>query len=358
MPLEFPSFHETPEENMGSVEILRSMFAEGRPDPEAMLDGAERYFSLIGPPEADRMSAGLRNQVRDLQAGQYAESSLREELGRLWEADQGRLEALPSGPEKARGYLLAHADVGRIDPDRSSYEAMCFLRDEVGDEAVTEVVQHWKEAVRAGRERGTFEPDIFWGSGAGEYELDAMAHYRFIEVFDVGEFPGTVQEVERGFREGLRMPAMWVDAAQNLCLVSRSGRLRARLRPFIEEALALVCEEQSAGGWWPRWTDRLLDENEPGNRTTALACVAVLRTSRDERQLERAREGARWLAQQQQTSGASPLSVNVSWRRSRPASSASLSRERLAISQVSVGPCRLLRKKNVDAIGSVTIATP
>lgn len=148
MPLDIPSFHDTHAERVGYVEILRSMFAEGRPDPEAMLDEAERYFSLIGPPEADRMSAGLRNQVRELQSGRYAESSLREDLGSLWEADQERLEALPSGPEKARGYLLAHVDVGRVDPDRASYEAMCFLRDEVGDEAVTEVVQGWKEAVR------------------------------------------------------------------------------------------------------------------------------------------------------------------------------------------------------------------
>ena len=304
MPLDLPSFRDAHGERVSSVDILRSMFAEGRPDPEAMLDEADRYFSLIGSPEADRMSAGLRDQVRELRSGRYAESSLREDLGRLWEADQERLEALPPGPDKARGYLLAHVDVGRVDPDRASYEAMCFLRDEVEDDAVTEVIQGWKEAVRAGRERGTFEPDIFWGSRAGEYEMDAIAHYRFIEVFDVGEFPGTVQEIERGFREGLMMPQTWVDAAENLWLVSRSGSLRARLRPFIEEALALVCEEQSAGGWWPRWTDRILPENEPGNRTTALACVAVVRTSRDERQLERAREGARWLAQQQEASGA------------------------------------------------------
>jgi hypothetical protein len=65
-PLNFPSFHDT---------------AEGHPDPEALLDDAERYFSLLDTPEADRMSTGLRDQVRELQSGRYAESSLREDLG-------------------------------------------------------------------------------------------------------------------------------------------------------------------------------------------------------------------------------------------------------------------------------------
>jgi hypothetical protein len=76
------------------------------------------------------------------------------------------------------------------------------------------------------------------------------------------------------------------------------------MRPFAERSLIQVCQQQSTEGWWPRLGQDPRDEPRPSYWTTALACVAIFRVSRDDTQLERARQGTRWLAQQQQQSGA------------------------------------------------------
>jgi hypothetical protein len=162
---------------------------------------------------------------------------------------------------------------------------MCLLQDEVSDTLVATVVRNWKEAIRAGRERGTLSPDIFWNSRNYEEEVDAVSYYRFLEIFDVGEFPGTTEEIEEEFREALMMPATWVIAARLLWLVSRSKKLLARMRPFAERSLIYVCQQQSVEGWWPRLGQDPRDEPQPSFWTTALSCVAIFRVSRDEAQL-------------------------------------------------------------------------
>jgi hypothetical protein len=139
------------------------------------------------------------------------------------------------GTAKAKGFLLALLDPAHVDADASSCEAMCFLQDEVSDSLVAAVARDWKEAIRAGRERGTLSPDIFWISKDHE-EVDAVSYYRFLENFDIGEFPGTIEDIEEEFREALMMPATWVIAARLLWLVSRSKRLLARMRPFAEQS--------------------------------------------------------------------------------------------------------------------------
>ena len=174
----------------------------------------------------------------------------------------------------------------------------------MSDTLVASVVRDWKEDIRTSKERGILTPDIFWNSRDHEEEVDAVSYYRLMELFDVGEFPGTMEEIEELFREALMMPATWVIAARLLWLASRSKRLLARMRPFAELSLIQVCQQQSAEGWWPRLGQDFRDEPRPSYWTTALACVAIFRVSRDEAQLDRAREGTRWLAQQQQQSGA------------------------------------------------------
>jgi hypothetical protein len=72
---------------------------------------------------------------------------------------------------------------------------------------IADVVREWKEEVRSAREHTTLRSDIFWNSRDYEEQADAVSYYRFFEVFDIGEFPKSAEEIEEMFREELMMPA-------------------------------------------------------------------------------------------------------------------------------------------------------
>jgi len=161
---------------------------------------------------------------------------------------------------------------------------------------------------------------IFWTSRDLMEILDAMSRYRFMEVFNIGEFPETVAEIEDMFALAVMEsdPAWiasfcgdskWQSVAHDLWLASRSAMLCGRIRCFIEISLTHIANQQHIiEGWWPSYVTERVDEYRmrhlPSNYTTALSCVALLRLSRSNRQLERARQGVQWLAKQQQPSGA------------------------------------------------------
>ena len=314
---------------------LHRMVSDGYWDLEHLLREADQYLDLVGPPESEKISLVLRSTVDALRSGENPPEYAFGDLHALSTQIRERLSEIEPGLAKAKGFLLALLDTSRVDADASSCETMCFLQDEVSDTLVAAVVRDWKVAIQAGKERGNFSPDIFWNSRDHEEEVDAVSYYRFLEIFDIGEFPGTIAEIEEEFREALMVPATWVIAARLLWLVSRSKRLLARMRPFAERSLIYVCQQQSAEGWWPRLRQDPRDELRPSLWTTALACVAIFRISRDDAQLERAREGTRWLAQQQQESGA--------WKHA-PADDAYAQREELHTTLLA---CEAI--KNLDA---------
>lgn len=299
-----PQAHGEEDDKYDFMGALHSMISDGYWDLDQLLQESDQYLELVGPPESEKMSVVLRRSIDALRSGENPSEYAFEDLQKLSEQNREHLSTIEPGLAKAKGYLLALIDVAHVDADASSCEAMCLLQDAVSNSLVATVVRDWKETIRASRERGTLYPEIFWTSRDHEEEVDAISYYRFLEIFDIGEFPGTIEEIEEQFREALMMPATWVIAARLLWLVSRSKRLLARMRPFAERSLLLVCQQQSSEGWWPRLGQDPRDEPRPSFWTTALACVAIFRTSRDEAQLERAREGTRWLAQQQQQSGA------------------------------------------------------
>ncbi len=313
-------FAPTDEKMDSFVRATASMFSEGTWDADHLLEEAGRYLEFLEPPESDRILDILVGMVQALGSGEHPSEYVNADLVKISEANRELLGEMTPGLEKAKGYLLAYLDLARVDADADSCEAMCLLREEVSDELVAVVVREWKEALRAARERSFYTNNVFWNSRDHEEEADAVSHYRFLETFDVGEFPGTVQEIEEMFREVLMMPSSWVVAARTLWLASRSARLLAGVRPFAQRALADVCREQNAEGWWPRLRGDLHAEAEPSNWTTALACAAIFRTSRDEAEVDRARKGVRWLAQQQEPNGA--------WRHA-PADDAYAQREEL-----------------------------
>lgn len=337
-PIRFvPQAHGEEDDKYDFMGALQRGISEGHWNLNQVMKEWDQYLDLVGPPESEKISVVLKRLAEALSSGENPPEYAFGDLEALSKQNHERLSEIESGLAKAKGYLLALLDVAHVDAGASSCEAMCFLRDHVSDALVATVVRHWKEAIRAARKRDPFHREIFWNSRDHEEDVDAVAYYRFLEIFDVGEFPGTIEEIEEWFREALMMPATWVIAAQLLWLAGRSKSLLARIRPFADRSLLLVCQQQSAEGWWPRLAQDLRDEPRPSFWTTALACVAIFRTSRDDSQLERAREGTRWLAQQQQQSGA--------WKHA-PADDAYAQREEL---QTTLLACEAI--KNLDPEG-------
>jgi len=242
---------------------------------------------------------------------------------------------------------MALIDIADFDSDQE-YDAACLLREHVRPQLITRVVSEWKEQLRLSLERqqrpipvvkldrdsrgdskSTEEQEyirrylptsyIFWSSADFMETLDAMSRYRFMETFNIGEFPETVDEIENVFASALMEsdPGLlsvmvgdryWVAVALDLWLASRSATLCTKIRYFIEIALTRIANHQHMEGWWPELRNmERVDEFRlrylPSNYTTALSCVGLLRLSRRSWQLERAREGVQWLVKQQQPEG-------------------------------------------------------
>lgn len=159
---------------------------------------------------------------------------------------------------------------------------------------------------------------IFWESRIEESELDMVSRYRFMETFNIGEFPETVAQIERWFAstftvndpdqiedvELIGSGELGVSAVPlfRLWLTSRSTMLCSRISKFIDLTLTYVSTRQDSTGWYP---GRIVHgKSIPDIYLTALACVVQLRLARTNWQLDRARKGVQWLAQQQFPSGA------------------------------------------------------
>ena len=320
---------------------LRGVY-EGVRDPDEFMTDFEWYLQQLDSPYKDRIRRLLVNRLKALTSGRRPTSTLEQRLRELSESHKSSLAAIPPSLDKAKGSLMALIDIGDFESDQE-YDAMCLLREHVMPKDITRVVTRWKEELRrsleeqakpipffrfggsASSEEQEFVPNplprsyIFWVSRDFMETLDAMSRYRFMEVFNIGEFPETVIEIEAMFASavmesdpawiaGFSGDSKWWSVAYDLWLASRSPMLCGRIRHFLEIALTRIANHQSIDGWWPsRATGRVgkyCTRNLPSNYATALSCVDLLRLSRSKWQLERARQGVRWLAKQQQPSGA------------------------------------------------------
>lgn len=278
-------------------ERLRDAYS-GIRDPDEFMTDFEQYLQHIDSSYINRIRRLLINRLKALSSGRKPTSTLEQRLRELSESHKSSLATIPPSLDKAKGTLMALIDIGDFESDQE-YDAMCLLREHVAPEDITRVVTRWKEELRRSlkEQRSTrFPPKsyIFWVSRDFMETLDAMSRYRFMEIFNIGEFPETVAEIEDMFE------SMVVESdPHDLWLASRSAMLCGRIRCFIEISLAHIANHQHIEGWWP---SQMMDP--PSNYTTALSCVDLLRLSRSNRQLERARQGVQWLAKQQQPSGA------------------------------------------------------
>lgn len=334
--------------------VLRFAFDErhrdfylGTRDPDEFMADFERYVQHLELPARRKIRRLLGNRVKALASGKKPTKTLERRLRELSAFYKESLAAVPPSLDKAKGSLIALIDIADFDCDQE-YDAACLLREYVAPQLITRVVSEWKEQLRVSLERQgrpipvvkrhrdsrgdsksseeqesipSFLPTsyIFWSSRDFMETLDAMSRYRFMETFNIGEFPETVAEIENMFASALMEsdPALlsvmlgdryWVAVACDLWLASRSAMLCGRIRPFIEIALTRIANHQSMEGWWPTRADtepveRYHRRYLPSSYETALACVGLLKLSRKSWQLERAKKGVQWLVKQQQHEG-------------------------------------------------------
>jgi len=302
-------------------ERWRNAYTGVRDLDEFMID-FERHLQHLDSPCRSRVQRLLANRLKALSSGRKPTSTLEQRLHELSESHKSSLAAIPSSLDKAKGSLMALIDIGDFESDQE-YDAMCLLHEHVAPEDIARIVTRWKEELRRSLEEqakpitalkpgndleGDSAPNekqesiprflpksyIFWTSRDLMETLDAMSRYRFMEVFDIGEFPETVAEIEGVFESTVVESDL-----HDLWLASRSAMLCGRIRCPIESSLTHIANHQHIDGWYEY---RMWDI--PSNCTTALSCVVMLKLSRSNRQLERAMRGVQWLAKQQQPSGA------------------------------------------------------
>lgn len=313
----------------------------GSRDPEHFLNVFDRYLGYLDEEERSQLESILAQHLNSVIAGEGNFVELEKQISSLSERLSNSLSSIPNSIAKAVGCLAALVDLGEVDNDQE-LDAMCLLKEHVTDDQVSKIVGEWKADLRhhlevqsrpipvhrvvqdaegsvAIEQDGTRLPNpspsnIFWISRDFAENLDAMSRYRFMEVFDVSEFPETLVEIEGLFATSLlemeprMLQAMagdsrWTEVVYDLWLASRSMRLCARIRDYVEVALTRIAYHQLLAGYWAS-PHRTPVHSSTSCYLTALSCVVILRLARKQWQLERAIEGVKWLVKQQRPSGA------------------------------------------------------
>lgn len=234
------------------------------------------------------------------------------------------LAALPAGPEKARAALQAYVEWDVRESDQL-YDAMVVMQSTLQSGTVDEEVANWKDDLRAWEIELRGDPygtaDIFWRSKDGNDIIDAVSRYRFMEHFQIGEFPEAMREIEYMVGAALLNGISGVEALQAafngdkqllpsttaLFLASRSPGLCARIRHFIEIALVRLAHQQFMNGDYTDYVHTV----KYGERTvgapsvylTALAAVCLLRLARQQWQRDCGAKAVKWLVRQQRPGG-------------------------------------------------------
>ncbi|MFZ5817127.1 MAG: prenyltransferase/squalene oxidase repeat-containing protein [Bacillota bacterium] len=234
------------------------------------------------------------------------------------------LAALPAGPAKAREALQAYVEWDVRQSDQV-YDAMVLLEGSLPPMTVEKEVADWKQQLRAHEadlRRDTHgSAAIFWRSRDNNEIIDAISRYRFMEHFQIGEFPTVMREIEytvgsallnglSGFEAlsvAINGDRHLLPSTTALFLASRSAGLCARIRHFIEIALVRLAHQQFLNG---DYTDYVHTIKEGGRTVgasstylTAMAAVCLLRLARQQWQRECGVKAVKWLVRQQRGEG-------------------------------------------------------
>jgi hypothetical protein len=236
---------------------------------------------------------------------------LRKHVDSLYE----ELRAIPPSFEKSLRAVLAIVRSGPSEYPEEVYEAYTFLKNEITPSEVQEVITLW-HTQRANFEKnlsypkGIEPPRIFWSSSLGRFTTDGVAMYRFKSAFHIGGFESSFKEFEESIIDLLSqaIPSNEMRPfAYDLCVISRSSDLCARVAPSIEHALKQVVA-QSTGSFWSEYCSTS-SSVEPSVGTTALAALALSRLSSADWAREKASQAATWLLEKQNADGSWPIDI-------------------------------------------------
>ena len=207
------------------------------------------------------------------------------------------LDNIPNSIKKTKGELLGRLDLG-IFEYAEDFEAACLLKDKLPEQIVNKEIVFWKKQIQENNEN----QGIFWVSGDDRYHSDIIARYRFLEKFNIGEFPDIQDEIETIFRSDIFCEPddknLWL-LIHRLWEISRSKELSSKLRYSIDNALKCLCNNQKQEGWWCFHEPPF----EPNIYLTAMCCNILLKLSRSNNQKEQAKKGIQWLVNKQSTDG-------------------------------------------------------
>jgi hypothetical protein len=225
------------------------------------------------------------------------------------------LRAIPPTLEKSLTAVLAIVRSGPSEYPEEVYEAYTFLKNEITPSEVQEVITLW-HTQRANFEKnhsypkGIEPPRIFWSSSLGRFTTDGVAMYRFKSAFNVGAFESSFKEFEESIIDLLSQPIPSNEMrpfVYDLCVISRSSDLCARVAPAIEHALKQVVAQSSDSFWSEYCTTS--SSVEPSIGTTALAALALSRLSSADWAREKASQAATWLLEKQNADGSWSIDI-------------------------------------------------
>jgi hypothetical protein len=299
--------------------------------PDQILSKFRKYFDVLDSTYKDEIEQLFIAEAQRLISQGEKTKRLNNRLIGLQKQIEIELLKIHESVEKAMGFCLAMIDIAEFDTDQE-YDVFALFHEVVPPDRVASIVSLWKQELRNSIREQTdpiplYKLDmdsqdsdneiieyrdnvfpvskLFWVSRDFQETLDAVSRYRFLEVFNIGDFQDVMQEIEQIMSANL---AEWGNpSVYELWLAQRSSMLCARIRPFIEIALASIVKEQDPDGWWS--SDQLIHTGNrarfrPSTYRTAMACFVIFRLSRDDEQISRAKNGLQWLVTEQMLNGA------------------------------------------------------
>lgn len=208
------------------------------------------------------------------------------------------LKLIPRSLEKTKNALLGLVDTRDFDLDQG-YEILCIFKSEISQDYINEIEKEWnkqyKESYIKWLERE--KPEIrrilkfshrFWTSRDFMESIDDVSRYRFIKTFKLDEFSSTIEAIELDFRQEMD--------GFNLWLISRIPSLCEKVRSYIETSLDSIIDSKYEEQYW---SSKTYDEKQksfvPSIHETVFNVFAILRYSRNPKQIEIAQSCIEWI---------------------------------------------------------------
>jgi len=208
------------------------------------------------------------------------------------------LKLIPRSLEKAKNALLGLVDNRDFDLDQG-YEILCIFKSEIHQDYINEIAKDWNRQYKESyiewlkREKPEIRRILkfshrFWTSRDSMESIDDVSRYRFIKTFNLDEFSRTIEVIESDFRQEMD--------GFNLWLINRTPSLCEKVRIYIETSLDSIIDSKHEEQYW---SSKIYDEKQknffPSIHETVFNVFAILRYSRNPKQIEIAQSCIEWI---------------------------------------------------------------